>query len=146
LLIIMMMVTWLLLAVFRGRLHPIGGLGVALGITVLLFPVVQPWYLLWAIIRWRPGQPAPASGRRSSSSPWWSASSADGQRRPLRPVPDRRCHRGQLIIVALIVILTYTRLPWRPIQARAANRIASESSTHCRPPRPAANGSAGRLR
>ena len=34
----------------RGRLHPVGGLGVALGGTVLLFPVVQPWYLLWAII------------------------------------------------------------------------------------------------
>lgn len=32
------------------RLHPVGGLGVALGATVLLFPVVQPWYLLWAII------------------------------------------------------------------------------------------------
>ena len=49
-LIITVMVGWLLLAVFRGRLHPIGGLGVALGVTVLLFPVVQPWYLLWAII------------------------------------------------------------------------------------------------
>lgn len=49
-LIITVMVAWLLLAVFRGRLHPIGGLGVALGICVLLFPVVQPWYLLWAII------------------------------------------------------------------------------------------------
>ncbi|MGH3969100.1 MAG: polyprenol phosphomannose-dependent alpha 1,6 mannosyltransferase MptB, partial [Mycobacterium sp.] len=49
-LIIAVMVGWLLLAVFRGRLHPVGGLGVALGVTVLLFPVVQPWYLLWAII------------------------------------------------------------------------------------------------
>src|SRR6201992_330839 len=49
-LIITVLVAWLLLAVFRGRLHPIGGLGVALGICVLLFPVVQPWYLLWAII------------------------------------------------------------------------------------------------
>ena len=35
---------------FAARLHPVGGLGVALGATVLLFPVVQPWYLLWAII------------------------------------------------------------------------------------------------
>src|SRR6201997_5334617 len=49
-LIITVLVAWLLMAVFRGRLHPIGGLGVALGICVLLFPVVQPWYLLWAII------------------------------------------------------------------------------------------------
>ena len=49
-LIIAVMVAWLLIAVLRGRLHPVGGLGVALGGTVLLFPVVQPWYLLWAII------------------------------------------------------------------------------------------------
>src|SRR6476659_157060 len=48
--LIAVVVTWLLLAVLRGRLHPVGGLGVALGVTVLLFPVVQPWYLLWAII------------------------------------------------------------------------------------------------
>ena len=48
--IIAILVTWLLLAVLRGRLHPVGGLGVALGMTVLLFPVVQPWYVLWAII------------------------------------------------------------------------------------------------
>jgi len=37
-------VTFLLLAVLRGRLHPVGGLGVALGMTVLLFPVVEPWF------------------------------------------------------------------------------------------------------
>lgn len=49
-LIIAVVVTWLLLAVLRGRLHPVGGLGVALGMTVLLFPVVQPWYVLWAVI------------------------------------------------------------------------------------------------
>src|ERR1700759_422202 len=49
-LIIAVMVGWLLFSVLRGRLHPVGGLGVALGGTVLMFPVVQPWYLLWAII------------------------------------------------------------------------------------------------
>src|SRR6201995_407662 len=48
--VISIVVTWLLLAVLRGRLHPVGGLGVALGMTVLLFPVVQPWYVLWAVI------------------------------------------------------------------------------------------------
>jgi alpha-1,6-mannosyltransferase len=48
--LIAVVVSWLLMAVLRGRLHPVGGLGVALGATVLLFPVVQPWYLLWAII------------------------------------------------------------------------------------------------
>ena len=40
----------MLVATFTGRLHAVGALGVALGAVVLLFPVVQPWYLLWAVI------------------------------------------------------------------------------------------------
>ncbi|WP_371830271.1 polyprenol phosphomannose-dependent alpha 1,6 mannosyltransferase MptB [Rhodococcoides kroppenstedtii] len=39
----------MLVATLLGRLHPIGGLGVSIGALVLLFPVVQPWYLLWAV-------------------------------------------------------------------------------------------------
>ncbi|AZI58061.1 DUF2029 domain-containing protein [Nakamurella antarctica] len=35
---------------WRHRLEPIHGLGVAIGIFVLLSPVVQPWYLLWAAV------------------------------------------------------------------------------------------------
>ncbi|MGV9661484.1 polyprenol phosphomannose-dependent alpha 1,6 mannosyltransferase MptB [Nocardia niigatensis] len=40
----------MLVAAWTGRLNPIGALGVSLGAIVLLFPVVQPWYLLWAIV------------------------------------------------------------------------------------------------
>ena len=40
----------MLVAVLVGRIHPVGALGVSLGALVLLFPVVQPWYLLWAVI------------------------------------------------------------------------------------------------
>ncbi|MRH87524.1 hypothetical protein GFY24_08650 [Nocardia sp. SYP-A9097] len=40
----------MLVATWTGRLNPIGALGVGLGALVLLFPVVQPWYLLWAIV------------------------------------------------------------------------------------------------
>lgn len=40
----------MLVAVLKGRVHPVGALGVSLGALVLLFPVVQPWYLLWAVI------------------------------------------------------------------------------------------------
>lgn len=40
----------MLVATWTGRLHPVGALGVSLGALVLLFPVVQPWYLLWAIV------------------------------------------------------------------------------------------------
>ncbi len=40
----------MLVATWTGRLHPVGALGVSLAAIVLLFPVVQPWYLLWAIV------------------------------------------------------------------------------------------------
>lgn len=40
----------MLIAAFTGRIHPVGALGVGVGALVLLFPVVQPWYLLWAVI------------------------------------------------------------------------------------------------
>ncbi|MEV0464719.1 polyprenol phosphomannose-dependent alpha 1,6 mannosyltransferase MptB [Nocardia tengchongensis] len=40
----------MLIAVWTGRLNSIGALGVSLGAIVMLFPVVQPWYLLWAIV------------------------------------------------------------------------------------------------
>ncbi|QGU04651.1 polyprenol phosphomannose-dependent alpha 1,6 mannosyltransferase MptB [Corynebacterium comes] len=40
----------MLFATFRGTIHPIGGLGVATFVLVILFPVVHPWYMLWAIL------------------------------------------------------------------------------------------------
>ncbi|WP_278313137.1 polyprenol phosphomannose-dependent alpha 1,6 mannosyltransferase MptB [Lolliginicoccus levis] len=40
----------MLFATHAGRLHPVGALGVSLAAMVFLFPVVQPWYLLWALI------------------------------------------------------------------------------------------------
>lgn len=46
-------VAWLLRmlwATFRGRIHPLGGYGLAMFALVLLFPVVHPWYLLWAMV------------------------------------------------------------------------------------------------
>ncbi|MBV7302647.1 polyprenol phosphomannose-dependent alpha 1,6 mannosyltransferase MptB [Corynebacterium sp. TAE3-ERU2] len=40
----------MLFATYRGTIHPIGGLGVATFMLVILFPVVHPWYMLWAIL------------------------------------------------------------------------------------------------
>lgn len=40
----------MLLATLRGRIHPLGGYGVSMFVLVLLFPVVHPWYLLWAFV------------------------------------------------------------------------------------------------
>lgn len=40
----------MLLATLRGRIHPVGAFGVALFVLVVLFPVVHPWYVLWAVV------------------------------------------------------------------------------------------------
>lgn len=40
----------MLWATFRGSIHPVGGLGVSMFVMVILFPVVHPWYMLWAIL------------------------------------------------------------------------------------------------
>jgi alpha-1,6-mannosyltransferase len=119
-LIIMVMVVWLLLAVFRGRLHPIGGLGVALGVTVLLFPVVQPWYLLWAIIplaAW-----ATRTGFRVAAIivtlvVGIFGPTANGDRFALFQIVDATV--ASAIIVSMLIALTYTRLPWRPLPAES---------------------------
>lgn len=40
----------MLWATYRGTIHPVGGLGVSTLVLVMLFPVVHPWYPLWAIL------------------------------------------------------------------------------------------------
>ncbi|WIM68882.1 polyprenol phosphomannose-dependent alpha 1,6 mannosyltransferase MptB [Corynebacterium breve] len=40
----------MLWATYKGSIHPVGGLGVATFVLVILFPVVHPWYMLWAIL------------------------------------------------------------------------------------------------
>ncbi|MBW0018986.1 MAG: polyprenol phosphomannose-dependent alpha 1,6 mannosyltransferase MptB [Mycobacterium sp.] len=124
-LIIMVMVCWLLLAVFRGRLHPIGGLGVALGITVLLFPVVQPWYLLWAIIplaAW-----ATRTGFRETAIILTLiigifGPTANGDRFALFQIVDATL--ASAIIVLVLIGLTYTHLPWRGLPSEPEQRTA----------------------
>ncbi|MBW0012681.1 polyprenol phosphomannose-dependent alpha 1,6 mannosyltransferase MptB [Mycobacterium sp.] len=118
-LIIMVMVAWLLVAVFRGRLHPIGGLGVALGVTVLLFPVVQPWYLLWAIIplaAW-----ATRTGFRVAAIVITLivgifGPTANGDRFALFQIVDATVASAAIVLV--LIALTYKRLPWRPFPAK----------------------------
>ncbi|MFI5495708.1 polyprenol phosphomannose-dependent alpha 1,6 mannosyltransferase MptB [Actinoplanes sp. NPDC051859] len=48
----------LLLAMYRGTLEVVRGLGLVLAAVVLCGPVVQPWYLLWAVL------PLAAAARR----------------------------------------------------------------------------------
>jgi alpha-1,6-mannosyltransferase len=115
-LLIAVAVTWLLISVLRGRLHPIGGLGVALGITVMLFPVVQPWYLLWAIIPlacW-----ATRSGFRAATIAislicGIFGPTANGDRFALFQIVDATL--ASTVMVLLLIGLTHNSLPWRGI-------------------------------
>lgn len=115
-LIIAVMVTWLLLVVLHGRLHPVGGLGVALGITVLLFPVVQPWYLLWAIIplaAWATRPQFRIAVIAVTLVVGIFGPTANGDRFALFQIVDATVASG--IVVLLLIMLTYTHLPWRAL-------------------------------
>ena len=134
---IAVLVTWLLLAVLRGRLHPVGGLGVALGATVLLFPVVQPWYLLWAIIplaAWatRPGFRIATIAVTLIVGIF--GPTANGDRFALFQIVDATL--ASAMIVLLLIALTYHRLPWRPMPAaeQAAAAPASTSDAYAGSP------------
>lgn len=107
-------VLWLLYAVLRGRLHPVGGLGVALGATLLLFPVVQPWYVLWAIIplaAWatRPRFRAAAIGVTLVVGIF--GPTANGDRFALFQIALATV--ASTLILLILMALTYRRLPWR---------------------------------
>ncbi|MHC9292729.1 polyprenol phosphomannose-dependent alpha 1,6 mannosyltransferase MptB [Mycobacterium sp. LTG2003] len=134
---ISILVTWLLFAVLRGRLHPVGGLGVALGGTVLLFPVVQPWYLLWAIIplaAWatRPGFRGATIAITLVVGIF--GPTANGDRFTLFQIVMATL--ASSLIVLILIGLTYRRLPWRaspetstsPPAARTEHRDAYAES------------------
>ncbi|HEX7321428.1 MAG TPA: polyprenol phosphomannose-dependent alpha 1,6 mannosyltransferase MptB [Mycobacterium sp.] len=119
-LIIAVLVIWLLLVVFRGRLHPVGGLGVALGLTVLLFPVVQPWYLLWAIIplaAWatRPGFRIAVIAVTIVVGIF--GPTANGDRFALFQIVDATV--ASAAVALLLIALTHNRLPWRALPGEA---------------------------
>jgi len=113
-LIIAITVSWLLLSVLRGRLHPVGGLGVALGATVLLFPVVQPWYLMWAIIplaAWATQPRFRVAVIAVTLIVGIFGPTANGDRFALFQIIDATL--ASAVIVALLIALTRNRLPWR---------------------------------
>ncbi|WP_168214884.1 polyprenol phosphomannose-dependent alpha 1,6 mannosyltransferase MptB [Mycolicibacterium sp. ELW1] len=133
-LIIMITVTWLLLAVMRGRLHPVGGLGVALGATVLLFPVVQPWYLLWAIIplaAWatRPGFRIATIA--VSLVVGIFGPTANGDRFALFQIVDATL--ASTVIVLMLIAVTFHRLPWRTVPGTNETFSGQEPDTSATP-------------
>ncbi|PND56760.1 hypothetical protein CRM90_16425 [Mycobacterium sp. ENV421] len=133
-LIIMITVTWLLLAVMRGKLHPVGGLGVALGATVLLFPVVQPWYLLWAIIplaAWatRPGFRIATIA--VSLVVGIFGPTANGDRFALFQIVDATL--ASTVIVLMLIAGTFHRLPWRKVPGTNETFSGQEPDTPATP-------------
>jgi alpha-1,6-mannosyltransferase len=114
--LIAVVVTWLLIAVLRGRLHPVGGLGVALGATVLLFPVVQPWYLLWAIIPlacWATTPRFRTAVIAVTLVIGIFGPTANGDRFALFQIVLATA--ASTVIVLMLIALTYYRLPWRKL-------------------------------
>jgi alpha-1,6-mannosyltransferase len=129
-LIITVLVSWLLLSVLRGRLHPVGGLGVALGATVLLFPVVQPWYLLWAIIPlacWATRPRFRTAAIVVTLIVGIFGPTANGDRFALFQILDATL--ASAVIVLILIGLTYRRLPWRalPPPVTAADPLEPET-------------------
>jgi alpha-1,6-mannosyltransferase len=115
-LIIAVVVSWLLIAVLRGRLHPVGGLGVALGATVLLFPVVQPWYLLWAIIplaAWATRPRFRITTIVVTLVVGIFGPTANGDRFALFQILDATI--ASAIIVLILIATTSSMLPWRSV-------------------------------
>jgi alpha-1,6-mannosyltransferase len=119
--IIAVLVTSLLASVLRGRLHPVGGLGVALGATVLLFPVVQPWYLLWAIIPlacWATLPRFRVAVIVLSLVIGIFGPTANGDRFTLFQIVLATA--ASALIVLILIALTYYRLPWRKLPEAGA--------------------------
>ncbi|MCV7236982.1 polyprenol phosphomannose-dependent alpha 1,6 mannosyltransferase MptB [Mycolicibacterium celeriflavum] len=132
--IIAILVTWLLLAVLRGRLHPVGGLGVALGVTVLLFPVVQPWYVLWAVLPLAAWATRPAF--RSTTIVVTLAvgifgPTANGDRFALFQI--LLAVAASTVIMAALILLTYNRLPWRSVTMRPPEQPSPPEPQPVRP-------------
>lgn len=118
----------MLMAVLVGRLHPVGALGVSLGFVVLLFPVVQPWYLLWAVMplaAWatKPAFRAPVIFASAAVSMILMPNGGEYQ-------PFVIVQAGLACIVTIIVIALLTRhlLPWPGLPAHTSGSAGDDAS------------------
>jgi alpha-1,6-mannosyltransferase len=142
---IAIVVTFLLIAVLRGRLHSVGGLGVALGMTVLLFPVVQPWYVLWAVIPLAAWATRPAFRTTTivvTLVVGIFGPTANGDRFTLFQI--LLAVVASTLIALILMGLTYYRLPWRklpdadPPQVEPPPEILEPSLPPAEPAKPGA--------
>lgn len=115
-----LIVVRLMVATWRGRLHPVGALGVAFGAVVLLFPVVQPWYLLWGIVplaAWasRPAFRVPATIASAAISVMLMPSGSE-----IQPFVLIYAACITILTCTLMILATRKSLPWRLHQVGAA--------------------------
>ncbi|MGL4304668.1 MAG: polyprenol phosphomannose-dependent alpha 1,6 mannosyltransferase MptB [Mycobacteriaceae bacterium] len=104
----------MLFAVRAGRLHPIGGLGVSLGTLVVLFPVVQPWYLLWAITPLAAWATKPVfRGTAIALTILVSIVGPMPNGGEYKPLVIVQAVIATILILAVLVTLTFEKLPWR---------------------------------
>jgi len=118
----------MLVATLLGRLHPIGGLGVSIGALVLLFPVVQPWYLLWAVTplaAWatRPAFRVPVIAFSAFVSLIVMPTGGEVQ-----PFVIVQAALATVVTLGVVYAATRTSLPWRA-------RIATPDGAGTPPPR-----------
>lgn len=117
----------MLVSVLLGRLHPIGALGVSLGALVLLFPVVQPWYLLWAVTplaAWatRPAFRVPVIVFSAFVSLIVMPTGGEVQ-----PFVIVQAAVATVLTVALIIAATRRILPWRARDGAAASEPSADA-------------------
>ena len=125
----------MLLAVRSGRLHPVGGLGITLGAIVLLFPVVHPWYLLWAAIPLAAWASAPVYRRVAVSVSAVIALLLMPNGAEFPPFVILQAALAAVAGAAVAVLLVQRRLPWREQLATVAPALRRPAE---RDPAPAA--------
>ncbi len=123
----------MLLAVYTGRLHTIGAFGVAMGSLILLFPVVQPWYLLWAVTplaAWatRPVFRIPTIAFSALVSVILMPRGAD-----FRVFQIVEASLATVVVTIALIVATRRVLPWSAGEAGAPDRPARPTEYAGRP-------------
>ncbi|MCE5292514.1 MAG: polyprenol phosphomannose-dependent alpha 1,6 mannosyltransferase MptB [Nocardiaceae bacterium] len=102
----------MLVATYTGRLHPVGALGVSFGAMVLLFPVVQPWYLLWGVIPLAAWATTPAFRVPTVVFSTIVAVILMPNGAEFKPFVIVEAAIAAICVIGVIIISTVNRLPW----------------------------------
>ncbi|MFJ4654575.1 polyprenol phosphomannose-dependent alpha 1,6 mannosyltransferase MptB [Nocardia sp. NPDC088792] len=118
----------MLVAAWTGRLHPIGALGLSVGAIVLLSSVVQPWYLLWAIVPLAAWATTPAFRVPAVAFSVVVGVSVMPRGAEFGVLQIVEAAFAVVFVAVLFIALTRNTLPWR-----TGSGIARRSRRHCTP-------------